>query len=232
MRSTSRVLLAAVSGLALATLLAGCFPSSPAAPPPTAPAASEPSDDETVDQEETTTASGDTPAWAKPTTTPGEKIATIAADGFQVEVYQVGVTEATKTGQFVTPDGDPVIAAGDDIVFVNYVITNTSGGDIPLSYSLVNVQATYASWPYLQGMDSVVDSALFEQMQVNSSAIAPGSGDSPFIWPAGTSFSFGQNFHYEKNGPITFEATLTPALPSGDLDHDKRQEAEADGVIA
>jgi len=228
--SPTRVLSATLGGLAAVTLLAGCLPAAPSAPEPAAPAVSEPAPEPV--EEKAPAAAGDGPEWAKPTANVGEKIATITGDGFQVEVYQVGVTQATKTGQFVTPDGVPVISPGDDIVFVNYVITNTSGGDIALRYSLVAVDATYASWPYLQGMDSVVDGALFEQMQVHSGAIAPGSGDSPFIWPAGTTFSYGQNFLYEKNGPITFEATLTPALPNGDLDHDKRQVVSADGVIS
>jgi hypothetical protein len=231
--TSTRTLLASLSGVALATMLVGCIPSIPEAPP-APPAASEPADDEVTDEttDEEPAASGDGPAWAKPFATTGDKIATITSDSYQVEVYQVGTAKASKTGQFVTPDGDPVIAVGDDIVFINYVITNTSGTEIPLTASLVNVTARYASWPYLQGMDSVVDMALFEEMQVNNSATVPGSGSAPYMWPAGSTFAYGVNFRYEAGGAITFKATLTPALPDGSLDHDMRQEGAADGVTA
>lgn len=225
MRNT-RVLLASLGGLTLAALMVGCVPSGPSEKP------SAPVSQEAPDDEETAASEGGDVAWAKPVTTPGDKIATITGDGFEVAVYQVGTATAQKTGQFVTPEGEPVIATGDEIVFVNYVVTNTSGADIPLSFNLVGIDARYADWPYLQGMDSIVDSALFEKMQVNSSAFALGATEAPFVWPAGSSFSYGQNFLYEKGGAITFSATLTPADENGDLVHDKRQEVKVDATIS
>ena len=163
-----------------------------------------PDTDEVVDApvveeaaEEAPVTDGDTAEFAKPVTEPGELLTTITGDGFSVAVYQVGTEKASKTGQFATPDGKPVIEVGADIVFVNYVVTNTGTADIPLSYSLVDISARYDDWPYLQGMDSVVDSALFESLQVNSSPLATGVGDAPFVWKPGTSFSYGQNFLYQ-----------------------------------
>lgn len=211
----------------------------------TTEASDEPTEEPTEDESDEATdeptedsgdaaASGDSPAWAVPTTTPGEQIATIEGTDFTVDVYQVATATASKTGQFVDPDTNlPLIAEGDEIVYVNYVFTNTGSEDIPLSYSLVSVSAEYADWPYLQGMDSIVDSAQFEEMDVTSSAIATGTGEeAPFTWAPGETFSYGQNFKYQAGSPITFDATLTPADDAGDLVHDERQEASVDATIS
>lgn len=188
---------------------------------------------EAEEEESEPAASGDTPEWAKPYETPGELLTTIEGENFEVAVYQVGVTQATKSGGFVDPDtNQPLIAEGDDIVFVNYVITNTSDEAIKLPFNLVSIDATYADWPYMQGMDSISDLTLYEEMKVNNSAFERGSTEAPFIWEPGTSFSYGDNFKYQAGSPITFEATLTPADDAGELLHDQRKEVAAEATIS
>lgn len=170
--------------------------------------------------------------WAKPVTNPGDLLGTVSGTNFQVDIYQVATVKATKTGNFANPDTNkPIIEVGADVVYVNFVATNTSSADIPLSYSLVDISGRYADWRYLQGMDGITDSSLNAQLKVNDSGIAVGAPDSPFIWKPGTSFSYGTNFLHEANGPITFKASLVPALPNGDLDHDNKQEVSVDLVI-
>lgn len=179
------------------------------------------------------TASGSQPAWAKPTSEVGDKISTIKAGDITVDVYQVGTAKATKTGQFVDPaDNKPIIEKGDDIVFVNYVITNT-GAPIDLGSSLVDVQARYDDWKYLQGMDSIVDSALFEQQKVNTDGLAPGAFKDPGVYTLGKgeTYSVGENFKYQKNSPITFEVGAVPVDAKGDLLHDKKLSGEGKGTI-
>jgi len=173
------------------------------------------------------------PEWAAPVTTGGDLISTIEVGDIKVEVYQVGVTKATKTGQFVDPDkNEPIIDKGDDIVFVNYVVSN-SGDPIDLGSSLVNVEARYDDWPYMQGMDSIVDSALFEEQGVNDDGFADGSYVDPSIYTLGKGeqYSYGENFRYQKDSPITFDVTITPVDDKGDLIHDKRAEGEGTGKI-
>ncbi|ACZ20122.1 hypothetical protein Sked_01500 [Sanguibacter keddieii DSM 10542] len=206
---------------------------------PTEEESEEATDEPTEDSDDATedsgaAASGDSPEWAVPTTTPGDKIATIEGTDFTVDVYQVGTATASKTGQFVDPETNlPLIAEGDEIVYINYVMTNTGSEEIPLSYNLVSVTAEYADWPYLQGMDSIVDSAQFEEMDVTSFALAPGSGiEAPFAWAPGQTFSYGQNFKYQAGSPITFDATLTPSDDAGDLVHDEREEVSVDATIS
>ena len=186
---------------------------------------------EETDEASPVTAEGQ-PSWALPATTEGEKIATIEVGGIVVEVYQVAVTQATKTGQFATPDGEPVIAVGDDIVFVNYVISNT-GDPIDLGSSLVLISARYDDWPYLQGMDSVVDRALFEQIGVYSSPFGPDSYVDPGVYTFGTGerYSYGQNFPYQSGSPIGFEVRVTPVDSNGDLIHDDGVNTTGAGVI-
>jgi len=160
--------------------------------------------------------------FARPVTTPGEKLTTVDGPGFTVDIYQVGVTKATRDGLFV--DGEtkePIIAEGDDIVFVNYVVTNTGTETIPLSNLYVQVSGEYADWKYLGGMDSISDSSLFEKFDVNTDAYLIGyDGEAPFEWKPGTSFSYGENFKYQKGSDINFTVELTPSTPDGELDHD------------
>ncbi len=177
-------------------------------------------------------AAGDKPAWAATNEVVGTQLGTAEGDGFTVDIYQVSTAVATKTGQFADESGTPILNPGDPLVFVNYVLTNTGDADLPLTYSIVGVDARYADWPYMQGMDSIVDSALFEAAGVVDSPITPGSGDAPFVLAPGQSVAYGENFKHQPGSPIEFEVTLTPADAAGDLNHDLRQEVAVEATIA
>ena len=209
--------------------MAACSAAPAPAPDDTQIAATDEADE--PDESAAVTAEGQ-PSWALPATTEGEKIATIEVGGIVVEVYQVAVTQATKTGQFATQDGEPLIAVGDDIVFINYVISNT-GDPIDLGSSLVLIDARYDDWPYLQGMDSVVDRTLFEQIGVYSSPFGPDSYVDPGVYTFGTGerYSYGQNFPYQAGSPIGFSVSVTPVDADGDLLHDEGLDGEGSGTI-
>lgn len=180
------------------------------------------------------TSPGAQPAWAKAPTSGGTKISTITAGTITVDVYQVGTTKATKSGQFVDPGTNkPLIAKGDTIVFVNYVITNT-GPPVNLGASLVDVTARYDDWKYLQGMDSIVDSALFTQQKVNSDALAPGAFKTPSIYvlDKGQTYTVGENFRHQQSSPITFTASVIPVDAKGSLIHDQKSESKGTGTIS
>ena len=197
-----------------------------------APAAEEPSSAPAAESDAPAAAAGQ-PAWAQAPTQVGEKMTTIKAGDLTVDVYQVGTAKATKSGQFVDPDTNkPIISAGDDIVFVNYVVTN-NGDPIDLGSSLVDVQARYDDWKYLQGMDSIVDDALFKQQNVNDDDLAPGAFNEAGVYTLGTGekFSFGENFRYQQNSPIGFKVKATPVDAEGELLHDQAVEGEGKGVI-
>lgn len=226
---TRRAAAAAIASLALVGLAACGGSDEPAADEKsTASAAPEPTEETTE-----APAGGDQPEWAKPPTEGGEKISTVKAGDITVDVYQVGTTKATRTGQFVDPDTNkPLLDEGDDIVFVNYVITN-NGESIDLGSSLVSVEARYDDWKYLQGMDGVVDNALYEEQQVNTEGIVTGAYNEEGIYTlgAGQSYTYGENFKHQKNSKIGFKVSVVPVDGDGELLHDKRIEGEGSGTI-
>lgn len=194
---------------------------------------SEPADgEESADSVSDSTSVGKA-SWAAPVTTPGEKITTIEVGDITVDVHQVGTTKATKSGSWADPKtNEPIISPGDDIVFVNYVVTN-NGAPVDLGSLLVSVDARYEDWPYMQGMDSVTDLDLFEQQDVNDHAI-DGDGyqeSNIYTLGSGEQFSFGENFPYQANSPIGFKAKFIPVDSQGELLHDDKVEAEGSGTI-
>ncbi|MDT0203398.1 hypothetical protein [Nocardioides sp. AE5] len=192
---------------------------------------SEPAEDES--SEPAGTASGENPEWAHPVTTPGELLTTIEAGDLTVEVYQVGLAEATKDGMLVDSETkESIMKKGDEIVFVNYVVTN-NGDPIDFGSSLVQVNAKYADWNYLGGMPSDSSSDLFEEQGVNKSGVVPGTRTDPPIYTLGSgqTLSFGDNFLYQKGSEVTFEVRYTPVDAEGELIHDERVEAEGTTTI-
>ncbi len=168
------------------------------------------------------------PAWALPVTTPGDKLTTIEAGDVTVDVYQVGTAKADDTGSFVDPDTNkPLIEPGDDLVFLNYVVTN-NGDPIDLGSSLVDVEARYDDWPYLGGMDGLVSDELFEAQDVNKFELAPGGFNDAGIYTldTGETFSYGENFEYQAGSPIGFDVTYVPVDAEGELIFDDRVEGE------
>lgn len=189
---------------------------------------------ETEESEGDDTAStGSQPEWALPVTKPGDLLTTAEAGDVTVEIYQVGTAKATDDGMFVDPDTNkPILQKGDKIVFVNYVITN-SGDPIDLGSSRVSIEARYDDWKWMQGMGGDNEASLFEAQDVNPDKLAPGGFNEEGIYTLGTdqTYSYGENFPYQKNSPITFEVTITPVDAKGELLHDKKLEAEVNTTI-
>jgi len=178
-------------------------------------------------------ASGDQPAWGHPVVEKGDKISSFTVGDIAVDVYQVGTAPAPKQGSWVDPETNkPLIAKGDELVFVNYVIRN-EGDAVDLGSSLVSVKPRYDDWKYMQGMGGITDSALYEQMGVTSAGIAPGGYQESGVYPfaSGQAYSYGENFHHQANSPITFEATVVPVDAQGELLHDQRMEGTGTGTI-
>lgn len=178
-------------------------------------------------------ASGDQPEWAHPVDAKGDKISTFKVGDITVDVYQVGTAPAPKQGNWVDPETNkPLIAKGDELVFVNYVVTN--GGDaVDLGSSIVSVKPRYDDWKFMQGMGGITDTALSESQGITTSAIKPGGFQESGVYTlgAGQQFAYGENFHHQANSPITFEATAVPVDAEGELLHDQRMEGKGTGTI-
>ena len=178
-------------------------------------------------------AAGDNPAWALPAVNPGELLTTIEAGDVSVDVYQVGTAKADDTGSFADPDTNkPLIAIGDTLVFVNYVITN-NGAPIDLGSSLVTVSARYQDWSYLQGMDGLSGDELEQAQGVHDADLAPDGYNEAGIYTLGTgeSYSYAENFEYQKSSPIDFTVEVLPVDAQGELLFDDKVEAEGSSTI-
>lgn len=188
---------------------------------------------EEPDETDAPAASGDKPEWARPYDTTGDLLATVEAGDVTVEIHQIGTSTAPKDGMFVDPENnEPILKEGDEVVFVNYVITN-NGDAVDLGSSLVGVTARYADWKWAQGMMGATDSALFEEMEVNESGVVPGAFIDPPIYTfgSGETFSWGDNFAYQPGDEITFTVRWTPVDENGDLIHDDRVESDVTTTI-
>ena len=104
---------------------------------------------------------------------------------------------------------------------------------LDLGFSLVSISARYDDWPYLQGMDSVVDFDLFDEVGVNRDPFGPDSYRDPGVYTFGTGerYSFGENFPYQPGSPIGFEVSVTPVDSEGDLLHDEGLDGSGSGTI-
>ncbi|TQS93797.1 hypothetical protein EU811_03555 [Arthrobacter sp. TS-15] len=165
-------------------------------------------------------------AWALPISEAGDKLGTIKGDSFSVDVYQVATDVASKDSMFVDKETkENLLKKGDPVVYLNYVVTNTSSADIPLSHSLITPNAKYTDWKYLGGMPSDSSSDGYKKHGLSSSGVKLKEKD-PFVLKPGESFNIAENFAYTAGKETEIKVTMTPQDAAGDLDHDKKETAE------
>lgn len=173
------------------------------------------------------------PSWANEVTKPGDKLTSLKLKDLTIDIYQVGVAEANTVGNVMNPEtGKPIIDKGDDIVYVNYVITNT-GPPVDLGSVLVKIEPRYKNWKFKKAMDTVTDRDQAEKMNINTSGLEAGKNTDPAIYTLGAdqTISYGTNFKYQKNSAITFHASYIPVDSKGKLLHDEQVEGTAKAEI-
>src|SRR5699024_10202100 len=122
------------------------------------------------------------PSWANEVTKPGDKLTSLKLKDLTVDIYQVGVAEANTVGNVMNPEtGKPIIDKGDDIVYVNYVITNT-GPPVDLGSVLVKFEPRYKNWKFQKAMDTVTDRDQAKKMNINTSGLEAGKNTDPAIY--------------------------------------------------
>lgn len=176
----------------------------------------------------------DHPDWAYPVTTPGEVIATFTVGDLQVEVAQVGILPAPSDGAFIDPaTSELIIAEGDDLVVVNYVVTNI-GDDVNLPDGLIDITGRYENWPYSGPTKGLRDYDLFDAAGVNrtDAIVVPGDDREVFPFRSGQAYSYGDSFVHQPGSTMTFEARFVPVDDAGERLTDNRAEAEANAVIS
>ena len=175
---------------------------------------------------------GATASWASPLTRPGTLVTTVTGTDFKVDIFQVGTALASKAGQFLDPQtGKPIISGGDKIVYVNYIFTNTGKSTIPLGNDLASVEPRYADWPFLQGMDSVVDADQAKTEKINLSAFGRPQDRPRSSGSRARRSPTARISTYQSNSAISFTVTMIPVLPSGDPNVAKKQIITASSTI-
>ncbi|WP_091464585.1 hypothetical protein [Paenarthrobacter nitroguajacolicus] len=165
-------------------------------------------------------------AWALPISEAGDKLGSLKGDSFSVDIYQVATDVASKDSMFVDKETkENLLKKGDPVVYLNYVVTNTSSADIPLSHSLITPSAKYTDWKYMGGMPSDSSSDGYKKHGLSSSGTKL-KEEAPFVLKPGESFNIAENFAYTAGKETEIEATMTPAAADGKLDHDKKEKAE------
>lgn len=190
--------------------------------------------DPSAEDEATPEAVEGQPDWARPATTGGDLVATVEAGDVTVEMYQVGTEQASNDGTYVDSETkEPLLAKGDDIVFVNYVVTN-NGAPFDLGYGLIDIEPRYDDWQWMVGMDSSFDLGLFDNQGVNLDAIEPDAIRDPGVYTFGTgeTYSYADNFEHQANSPITFEVVVTPVDAKGEPLPDEVVKGTGTGTIA
>lgn len=168
---------------------------------------------------------GDTPEWADGPLDVGELIGSGSGDSWSIEVYQVGTGVTDRDSMFVNPDtNENVLPAGSEIVFVNIVVTNTTGEAIPLGYSLASPDLRHENWPYIQGQPGASTSGPYDELGLSDTGYIVGS-DVPFIVGPGQSFAQATSIGYEP-GNANLRISLTPVDEEGDLNHDLNERIE------
>lgn len=218
----SPMMLAAAAVLAIG--LTGC--AAAAAPEETEKPAASPEETEAPATEEPAQ-TGDTPAWAEGALDAGEKIGEITTDSWKADLYQVGTATTDDDSMFVDKEsGENLLPAGSEVVYVNFVFTNVSDEEVPLSISLGSPSMRATSWQYLGGQPSFSSTEAYEGLGLSNDGFVTGS-EAPFIVAPGQSFSQATNIAYVPGEEVEAEVTLIPVDEAGELLHDAKQEGTA-----
>lgn len=171
---------------------------------------------------------GDTPDWANPVNVEGELMTSFEVGDLTVDAYEVAVDEATRSSVWADPDTDePIVQEGDDVVIVNYVITN-NGDPINLNYSAIEPSLMYDDWEYMQA-PTVADNDLAEQYDVFIGSIAPGNTDmDAFRFGTGEQIATAEVTLYQPGNPFTISVDFPTVDESGERTGDTL-EGEATG---
>lgn len=168
--------------------------------------------------------------WAKPISDKGTKLGTIKSDSISIDVYQVATDVASKDSMFLDKETKKnLLPKGAPIVYVNYVVTNTSSEDLPFTIGLVSLTTKYTDWKYMSGMPSDSSSKQYEKHGLDDSAqkLDKDRDDkAPYILGAGESYNVAENFAYTAGKELSIKARISPLDASGERDDAKREEAE------
>lgn len=157
--------------------------------------------------------------WATQVATSGHRLGAVGDKRIRITVYQVATASAPVASVMVDPaDGAPVIAKGDRLVVLRYVVTNISEDPINLGIGTVAITARYPDWPWEQGLIGVRAPALMTRNKAPSSPFRAGTQRPPYVLEPGSSFMVGQNAPYETAEELLLSAKVVVSDDSGSDD--------------
>jgi hypothetical protein len=154
----------------------------------------------------------------------GKKIGSFKTASWSVDVYQVGTAKTESDSMFVDPKTNKnILPKGSEVVFVNFVVTNTSSAAIPLSISLADPQLTAADWRYITSQPGAAHSSEYDAMKVSDDGYTVGSS-APFVVEPGQMFAQATSIKYVPGQKAEAAVGLIPVDSAGKLLHDKKEE--------
>lgn len=159
------------------------------------------------------------PGWAIPVVSTGTRLGEVSDKRMRIVVYQVGTASApTRSVMVDASDGKPVIAKGDPIVLLRYVITNISTDPINLGIGTVTLTTRYPDWSWNQGLVGVRAPSLMAKHRLSTTPFRGGTARPPYVLGPGESFMIGQNLAYEKAEILQIDAAVAVTDDSGSED--------------
>ncbi|WP_027586412.1 hypothetical protein [Acidipropionibacterium thoenii] len=158
-------------------------------------------------------------AWAVPVVSTGTRLGEVSDKRIRIIVYQVATAKAPTDSEMVdVSDGQPLIAKGDPIVLLRYVVTNISKDPINLGIGTVSLTTSYPDWSWNQGLVGVRAPELMARHKLFTTPFKDGTARPPYVLGPGESFMIGQNVAYEKAELLQITAAVVVSDNSGSED--------------
>lgn len=198
-------------------------PEVPDVPEPEVPDEPEPEPEATEpDDVEPQAPSGDytNPDWAHPVSEEGDLLNSVREGGFQIDVYQVALGEASDDSLWEDEEtGEPLLRKGDPVVALNMIISNIGDEEVPLSNLFASPRMNYDSSETFLGAMEDFNSEWLLDLGLNPDPFIEYPNPAVFPIEAGESISYGVIYEHRNEG-ATMSFSIRPADDDGDLDFD------------
>lgn len=164
------------------------------------------------------------PAWAAGSLDAGEKIGSLKTKNFSVDVYQVGTGKLKEdTTGYNDPKKD--LKAGTEVVYANFVFTNTSSKAIDLSTGLGTPRLVMQGWTSAGAMPGELDDSVFKPLGLSTMGYAF-LAKPPYTVKPGETFSQATSVQYKAGWKGKATVEIKPGNKQGTLSGDPAETGE------
>lgn len=162
-------------------------------------------------------------SWATPVEPQGEWVTSLANDDVRVDVYFIGIEAAPEESSWQGSGDEALFGAGDDVLVLQYVLTNVSDADIDVSNGDGRPGLNYEGNDYINVPQESRQNALLESAGVPTSTLDfeqfdPANGHVQVLG-TGESVSAGAVFWHPEGEELTFSYELPKLTADGEFDH-------------